>query len=291
MLDYFERRGEVDVVCIGLKCQTQDGYALVFYHPKRLADFFKITVNALLVDAFSGFQDVEIHTDRSRQVDERLHVLRKTETTVAKPGLEELSADACVESHGMRHFLDIGADFFAEIGDYIGVADFQREKRIGSMLDELGAIDGGDEEFRLVARRTGSIVHRAAKTLFKDGAVNLPEFGGGRGILNANDNTIGVEKIIDGCALAKKLGIRSDAVPYVGVLGVSGAGAAEFETRARWDGAFLDDEFGRFGFGGDLAGDMVDSGKVGFTGILGRGAHADENGLTCLNCFAGVRSV
>src|SRR5260370_41783124 len=130
-------------------------------------NFFKEAIDALFVDALSGFQYVEVHANLGRQMNEGLHVLWKTETAIAKPGLEELSADTRIESHGMGHFLDVSADFFAKIGHNVGVADFQREERIGGVLDEFGAIDGGDEEFRFVARRGGCIWHRAAVLFLK----------------------------------------------------------------------------------------------------------------------------
>src|SRR5258707_9009085 len=138
-------------------------------------NFFKEAIDALFVDALSGFQYVEVHANLGRQMDEGLHVLWKTETTVTKPGLEELSADARVESHGMRHFLDVCADFFAKIGNDVGVANFQREERIGGVLDEFGAVDGGDEEFGFVARRAGSVVHRAAESFLGNWAVEFAD--------------------------------------------------------------------------------------------------------------------
>src|SRR5437762_9421548 len=73
----------------------------------------------------------------------------------------------------MGHFLDVCAYFFAKIGDHVGVTDFQREERIGGVLDELGAVDGGDEEFGFAARRAGSVVHRAAETFFENRAVDF----------------------------------------------------------------------------------------------------------------------
>src|SRR2546422_9859970 len=106
-------------------------------------DLFKKSVNPFLVDALGGFQYVKVHANLGRQMDEGLHVLWKTETTIAKPGLEELSADARVESHRMRDFLHVCADFFAKIGDDVGAADFQREEPIRGVLDNFGAAGGG----------------------------------------------------------------------------------------------------------------------------------------------------
>src|SRR5260370_10500817 len=178
-------------------------------------NFFKEAIDALFVDALSGFQYVEVHANLGRQMNEGLHVLRKTETTIAKPGLEELSADARVESHGMRHFLDVCADFFAKIGNDVGVADFQREERIGGVLDEFGAVDGSDEEFGFVARRAGSVVHRAAEIFLANRAVDFADLGGSGGILDADNNAVGVKKNIKCGALPKTFGDGSHARTYL----------------------------------------------------------------------------
>src|SRR5258708_5457893 len=123
-------------------------------------------------------------------MNERLHVLGKTETSIAEACVEELAANARVEAHGMGDFLDVGADFFAEIGDDVGVADFQRQKRIRGVLDEFGAVDGGDEEFGFVARRAGAVMYRAAETFFENPAA---DFAGSRrcgGSLGADTNSL-----------------------------------------------------------------------------------------------------
>src|SRR6266704_692789 len=251
-LDDFERGSEADVVGVGLEGQPEDSNALALHHPKRLANFFKKTIDALSVDAFGGLQDVKVHADGRRQVNESLNVLRETETSIAEAGLEELSTDTRVEAHGMSDFFHVGADFFAEIGNHVGITDFQREKGIRGVLDELGAVDGGNEKLGFAAWR---------------------------------------EKIRDGGAFAKKFGIGSDAEFDAAFLGIGGKSAAEFEPSARGDGAFLDDELGGFRFGGDLTGHVVDGRKVGLAGILRRSAHADEDGVSGADGFTDVGSI
>src|SRR6266436_395177 len=133
-------------------------------------------INALFVHALSGFQDFKVHSDFGGQVNEGLYVFRKTKTAVAESGLEKLSANTSVETHSMCDFLDVRADLFAQIRDDIGITDFQRQKGIRSVLNQLGAVDGGDQEFRLVSQRTGSIVHGASKSLFQNGPVDLLQY-------------------------------------------------------------------------------------------------------------------
>ena len=100
-----------------------------------------------------------------------------------------------------------------------------------------------------------------------------------------------MEKIGDGRAFAKKFRIGDDAEFHFAVLGVGGKGAAEFETSARGDGAFFDDEFGRFRFGGDLPGNVVDRRKIRFAGILRRGAHTDKDGVSGADGFTGIGGI
>ncbi len=191
----------------------------------------------------------------------------------------------------MGNFLDVCADFFAEIGDHVGIADFEREKGIRGVLDELGAVDGGDEKFGLVARGAGSVVHRAAETFFENRAVDFAEFRGGGGILDTDNNAVRMKKIRDGGAFAKKFRIGGDAEFHVAVLGICGKGAAEFESGAGGDGAFFDDEFGRFCFRSDLPGYVVDGGEIGFAGILRRSSHTDEDGVSGADGFTGVGGI
>src|SRR5215472_14434322 len=184
-------------------------------------DFFKKAINALLVDAFGGLEDVEIHANFRGQVNEGLNVFREAETAISQASLEELAANARVQAHGASDFFDVSAKLLAQIGDDIRVADFECEKRVGSVFDELGAADGGDQEFRSLARRTRSIVNGAAKTPLKYGAVDLPEFCGGGRILDVHDDAVGVKEVSDGSSFAKKFGIRSHAEFHITVPGIS----------------------------------------------------------------------
>src|SRR2546429_356415 len=187
----------------------------------------------------------------------------------------------------MGHFLDVCAYFFAKIGDHVGVTDFQREERIGGVLDELGAVDGGDEEFGFAARRAGSVVHRAAETFFENRAVDFAELRGGGGILDADNNPVRMEKIRDGGAFAKKFRIGDDPEFHFAIFGIGGKGAAELEAGWPGYGGFFDDEFGRFRFRGALPGHVVDGRKGGLAGILRRGDHTDEQWVCCAGGVTG----
>src|ERR1700674_2162235 len=107
----------------------------------------------------------------------------------------------------MRDFLDVCSDFLAEFGNHVGITDFQRQEGVGGMLDELRAVDGGDEEFRFVAWRTSSIVQRTVETLLNNRPVDLTEFRRGGWILDADDDPVRMEEISHGSTFAQKFRI------------------------------------------------------------------------------------
>src|SRR5262249_45284716 len=158
--------------------------------------------------------------------------------------------------------VDVGAEFFAEVGENVGVTDFQSEERIGGVLDELGAVDGGDEKRRVGSGRARAAVDRAAEFSLEDGAVNFAHDGGGSFVFDADDDAIGMKEIVDGSAFAKEFGIGDDLKFQAAGARVSVQGAAKLDASSCRHGAFFDDEFVRTRFGSDLAGDVVDGGEV-----------------------------
>jgi len=75
------------------------------------------------------------------------------------------------------------------------------------VLDKLGTIDGGDQEFGFCGPGAGSVVHRAAETLLENRTVDFAEFRGSGGILDAGQRCGRGEKIINSGCLAKKFGV------------------------------------------------------------------------------------
>src|SRR5260370_14593022 len=127
------------------------------------------------------------------------------------------------------------------MGDNFGVGDLQRKECTRGVLDKFGASDGGNQEFGFVARRAGSVVHRAAETFLENRTVDFTEFRGSGGILDTDNDAVGVKKIINSGALAKKFGGGGDAVFHVAVFGIGRESAADVEPPAGGGGAFLDD--------------------------------------------------
>ena len=94
------------------------------------------------------------------------------------------------------------------------------------MLDEFRAVNGGDQELATRAWRASAVVHRAMEPAFEDGAINLAEVGGGGFFLDAYNDAVGMEEILDGRAFAQEFGIGSDAEMNIAVAAVSGKRAA-----------------------------------------------------------------
>ena len=55
------------------------------------------------------------------------------------PASRKLRADAAVEAHAARDFLDVGAGLLAHVGDLVDEADLGGEERVRGELDHLGA--------------------------------------------------------------------------------------------------------------------------------------------------------
>lgn len=289
--DDFEGGSKADVIGIGFEGEAEYGDALALHDPERFANFLCIAADALLVHALGGFQNVEIDTDRSGEVDESLHVLGKAEAAETEAGLKKLPADARVEAHGAGHFLDVGSDALAEIGDDIGIADFEGEEGIGGVLDEFGAVDGGDKKLAARSWRARSIVDGTREAPLDDGTIDLAEVFGGGGILDAYDDAVGVEEVLDGGPFAQELGVGGHAKFDLIVATIRGEGAAEFDSGSRRDGALLDDQFRAVGLSRNLARAVIDGGKIGLAIFFWRRADADKDGVAGANRFAAIGGV
>jgi len=97
----------------------------------------------------------------------------KAKATETQTRAQELCAYTRIQSHRVRHFLHIRADFLAQVGNHIGITDLQRQERVGGMFDQLGAIDCGDEQVYCISRRARPIVYGTSKRAFHDWAVDL----------------------------------------------------------------------------------------------------------------------
>ena len=107
-------------------------------------------------------------------------------------GIQELASDARVHAHPVGDFLDVGAGQFAQHGDGVDVGNFQREKRIGGVLDQLRRIDVRHDDGRVIGR------------------VNLLHGGHRPPGGDAHHHPVRLHEILHGKTLAQKLRVADD---------------------------------------------------------------------------------
>ena len=111
----------------------------------------------------TSFKKRERHAKLFADRDERGDILRETGAAVADTGIEKIATDALIHADAVRDFLDIRAARFADRGDGVDVGNLQREKRIGGVLDQLGAVDVGHENRR--HERFVNLLHQVDRLL------------------------------------------------------------------------------------------------------------------------------
>src|SRR5260370_10184741 len=140
-------------------------------------------------------------------MNEGLHIFRKAEAAKPESGAKELAANPRIQSHCMSNLFYVCADSFTKIGDDVGVADLQREKRVRCMLDELGAVDGGDQKCRFVLRWAIAFVNRTMKFALEDRPVDFAQIGRGGFAFDTDHDAVGMKEIFNRCAFAQKFRI------------------------------------------------------------------------------------
>ena len=173
--NHFDGRREADVVGIGLEGQAQDADLLFLDDPQRLAHFFDELIDAALIDGSVSLSSVKSTPWLSARCDERLNILGQAESAKTEAGIQELRADARIQSHGASHFLDVAAQTFAEVGKHIGVGNLEAQERVRGVLDQLGAGDGGDQKCRAACRAGRSHCARGNGICFEDRLVNFAQ--------------------------------------------------------------------------------------------------------------------
>ncbi len=107
-------------------------------------------------------------------------------------------------------------------------------------------------------------------------------------IFNSHDDAVGMQEIPHGGTLAEEFGIGRHMEGDVALAAVDGQGALQFLACSRGDGALLDDQLGRFRFGGHHARDVVDGAQVGLAAGPRRCAYTDEKGVAVGEGLSGV---
>ncbi len=159
----------------------------------------------MLVHALRGFQNVEIDAHRAGQMNERLHILGKAKSAKAQTCAQELPADARIEAHRACNFFHVRSDFFAQVRNHIGIADFQRQEGVRGVLDELGAVDRSDQQCGGISRRARAVVDRAMKRPLQNRPVNLSHIVRRGFVFHPHDNAIRMKEILNRGSFPQKL--------------------------------------------------------------------------------------
>jgi hypothetical protein len=212
----------------------------------------------VVVDAFDGLEELEIVPQFLGDADESAQVLREAETAEADAGVEEVLADAAVEAHAERDLLDVGLGQLAKAADGVDEGDLGREERIRSVLDDLGALDVGED-------------HRRLERLIEVGE-DLSRLLG----LDAQDHAVGVHEILHGAPLPQELGVRGDVELRV-LASVATERPLDPFAGLDGDGALLDDELVSVELVGHGARDVLDEAQVRLAVGPRRRADGDED--------------
>ena len=218
------------------------------------------------VDPLHFLQQVERNAELFADRDEGGDVLRKTGAAVADAGVEKIAPDPPVHADAVGDFLDIRAARFADRGDGVDVGNLEREKGIGGVLDQLGAVDIGDENRR--HERLVNFLHQVDRAL----------------ALRADDDPVRVHQVGHGAAFAQEFRIAHD-VEFGAVSVVALDRFGDFFAGFHRHGALIDDDAIIGQDAGDFARDFFDETEIDAAVGLLRRRHGDEDDLRVVDAF------
>src|SRR5207247_2074030 len=102
------------------------------------------------IDALDVSEQPEVIAQLFGNLDERAQILGETTAAKSQSGVEKAAPNARVHANAVCHFLHVGARGFAHQRNRVDVGNLQREKRIGRVLDQLGGMDVGDDDGRVI---------------------------------------------------------------------------------------------------------------------------------------------
>src|SRR5690606_15592635 len=123
------------------------------------------------------------------------NVIREAGAAVADAGINEFVADARVGADAEPHVLDVRAEAFGDVGQFVHETDFEREHRVGCVLCQFGRTHVHADQAIVIA------VERLIQ-----GTQQL----GGAGIVGADDDTVGLHEVGDGSAFFQEFRIGYD---------------------------------------------------------------------------------
>src|SRR5579864_7586413 len=242
-----------------------------------MAELFDEARDSLVVDALRFTKHGKVYAVAFGQAHKCLDVLGQAEAAKPEAGTKKVRADSRIQTDAVHHFLDIRAEFFRQIGNHIGVGNFQREERIRSVLDQFRAIDCGDHPSGSFHRGARAVMYRAFEFLFEHGTVNFVKLLFGPFVVDTDHDTIRVKKISNSRAFAQKFRVGSDAEMHSATPPVNSEDTFQLLACLRRDGALLDDQLVGFCLGGNHLRDVIYGAEIRVTSRKRRGSHANED--------------
>ena len=224
-----------------------------------------------MVDFFDFLKEREGNSEVLADGDEGGDVFRKAGAAVADAGVEEIAANALVRANAVGDFFDIRAAGFADAGDGVDVGNLKGQKGIRRVLDEFGRVDVRNEN-RSHERLVDFLHHR-----------------NGTLAVAADDDAVGLHEVRHRAAFPEKFGITHD-IKFRAALVIAADRVGDFLAGFHGHGALVDDHAVLAGLedGGNLAGDLLNVGKIDAAIWLWRGGDGDENDIGAIHSFLGA---
>ena len=201
-----------------------------------------------------------------RRPHQRQRVLGEARPAIAWAGMQELPSDPPIQPNATRDIVDIGADFFAQIGHFVDERDFHRQERVARVFGQLRRFDAGvqDRRFDQVQR-----------------PVETAQYFARAGRFGPDHDAIGPHEIGDGIALAQEFRVRRDVDFQIGA--DRGDDFLDPASRADGDGRFGHDHGGALQRACHLLHRRINISQVRVpVAAPRRGANRDEDGFGIL---------
>src|SRR6266540_5836881 len=175
------------------------------------------------IQTYNAFQQRKVVVVIERGAMQRPNVLGKAAASVADARKQEAPPNAVVGTDGPANVIDVGAQFFGQVGDLIHKAYLESQEGIGSVFGEFG----------------GVFIHEVYGVfVVGEGVIQLAHNFPGPLRAGADNYAVGSVEVFDGKALAQELGIGN----YVELdAGVGGNPFPDLSGGAYRHGTFVDD--------------------------------------------------
>src|SRR5215472_7895188 len=142
---------------------------------------------------------------------ERTNVLTEATAAPAEAGVEEPGTDSLVQSDAGHNFGHFGADTLADVRDFVREADLHREEGVRGVLNHFRAGDGSRYHRDLAHGSRARGERRIDEFLVHERAIEIAHDFHGLAVFRSDYDAVGVERVMNGGAFAKKLRVAGHA--------------------------------------------------------------------------------